>query len=493
MALTFGFYNSLNGDRKYDAEQMSSLFDGIINDGVYMAIGDHFNVTAGSDLTVLVGTGRAWFNHTWTLNDSKLTLVIPTPEAVESRIDAVVLEVDHTDGVRANAIKIIEGNPSADNPQRPQLVHTDYRNQYALAYVSVAPNVTSITQANITNNIGMSDCPFVTGAVQNMVIDDLIAQWQTQWNEDIQQRIHDTDEWTSNQKTEFTNWKEEQVRDYDTWIEAQETNWSEWSESNKTTFLQWFNELKSVLDDDAAGNLNNRIDQLAKREFDHFYNITHKSTSITTDDNITTIVEDSDESTCSTTIESEGNNTVVNSVLAIDLSNFDYEKHVTILVRDGSTNISETYTEVPGNMLANPSFEDDSDHWSGSGALSFSNDAHTGLKSLSSTEAINDTEIALDDNDSYIVSLWIKNQNATGSLTVDKTVSANHDGSWSNETVITNETSVMTVPTDREWHRLSYTFTKSDISNNSNISAIKVRLHMSNGLIVDDVAIRRKR
>lgn len=35
MAFTFGFYNSLNGDRKYNAEQVSSIFDGLISDGVY--------------------------------------------------------------------------------------------------------------------------------------------------------------------------------------------------------------------------------------------------------------------------------------------------------------------------------------------------------------------------------------------------------------------------------------------------------------------------
>ena len=30
MAFTYGFFNSLNGDRKYTAEQLSSIFDGLI-------------------------------------------------------------------------------------------------------------------------------------------------------------------------------------------------------------------------------------------------------------------------------------------------------------------------------------------------------------------------------------------------------------------------------------------------------------------------------
>ncbi len=41
MSVTFGFYNSVNGDRKYDAIQMSSIFDGIIRDGVFQHLVQH--------------------------------------------------------------------------------------------------------------------------------------------------------------------------------------------------------------------------------------------------------------------------------------------------------------------------------------------------------------------------------------------------------------------------------------------------------------------
>ena len=44
MSVTSGFFNSLNGDRRYNAEQMSSIFDGIINDGIFANIGTAFGV-----------------------------------------------------------------------------------------------------------------------------------------------------------------------------------------------------------------------------------------------------------------------------------------------------------------------------------------------------------------------------------------------------------------------------------------------------------------
>ena len=39
MSVTFGFYNSKEGDRRYDAIQMSSIFDGIIQDGILQHVG----------------------------------------------------------------------------------------------------------------------------------------------------------------------------------------------------------------------------------------------------------------------------------------------------------------------------------------------------------------------------------------------------------------------------------------------------------------------
>ena len=74
-SISCGFYNTLEGDahpRRYDALQMSSIFDGVIKDGIFMSIGDHFTVTASNPVsrTVIVGTGKCWFKHTWTENDA---------------------------------------------------------------------------------------------------------------------------------------------------------------------------------------------------------------------------------------------------------------------------------------------------------------------------------------------------------------------------------------------------------------------------------------
>ena len=181
MALTSGFFNSKNHDRLYDATQISTLFEGLINDGVYQGVGNIFKVSASNGMNVTVDTGRAWFNNTWTRNDALIVLTVPTAEQVLKRIDAVVIEVNSLETVRNNTIKIVKGTPASD-PSKPSLTKNDDVHQYPLAYITVDPNVTVITQQKIQNAVGTSACPFVTGIIDTLDIDDLIAQWSSEFN-----------------------------------------------------------------------------------------------------------------------------------------------------------------------------------------------------------------------------------------------------------------------------------------------------------------------
>lgn len=182
MAVTSGFYNSVNGDRKYNALQMSSIFDGIIEDGVYSTIGDHFSVTAGTGNTMIVGTGRAWFNHTWTLNDADYPVTLEPSEVVLNRYDAIVIEVNGSNTVRGNSIKVIKGTPGS-SPSKPSLAKGDNNIwQHPLAYVYVPAGSSSISQSNIEYVVGKSECPFVVAAVQSVNIDALVAQWQDEFD-----------------------------------------------------------------------------------------------------------------------------------------------------------------------------------------------------------------------------------------------------------------------------------------------------------------------
>lgn len=225
MSVTSGFFNSFNGDRRYNAEQMSAIFDGIINDGVFANIGTAFTVSAGTGVTVNVGVGRAWFNSTWIYNDAVLPVACDISEVVLDRIDAIVIEVDHSDSVRACAIQYIKGLP-AEDPQRPTMIETDDVHQYPLAYIYRTAGSGTINQADITSMIGTSACPYITGILQVQNIDNIVAQWQDQWYQWFTSEV-------SNSEAEADAWIVEMKAEFDAWFES----------------------LSLILDDDVATNL----------------------------------------------------------------------------------------------------------------------------------------------------------------------------------------------------------------------------------------------
>ena len=211
MSVTSGFFNSLNGDRRYDARQFSALFDGIINDGVFANIGTSFKVTAAGGLQINIGLGRAWFNSTWVNNDAILPFTLDDSDQVLNRYDAVVLEVNTTNTVRKGDIKVIKG-VAATNPALPTLAKADGVYQYPLAYIFREASSTSVNQASITNKIGTSDCPYVTGILQVQSIDNIVSQWESQWIQwysditaDGAEDIHDS---IISMQTEFRTWFE---------------------------------------------------------------------------------------------------------------------------------------------------------------------------------------------------------------------------------------------------------------------------------------------
>lgn len=181
MTVTYGFYDSLSGDRKYNAKQMSQLFKGIITDGVLSSVGSGLVVSVNSGMTLNVAAGRAWFNQTWTDNDANITVTILASEAVLNRIDSVVVEVNTDIAVRANSIKVIKGTP-ATTPVAPTMANTATLHQYPLANVYVGGAVTSINAGNITNMIGTASCPFATGAVPSFDYTPLLSGWQSTFN-----------------------------------------------------------------------------------------------------------------------------------------------------------------------------------------------------------------------------------------------------------------------------------------------------------------------
>lgn len=294
MSFASGFFNSVDHDRLYDATDISRLFDGLIRDGIFASIGDCLVVKQSNQMNVTVGTGRAWFNHTWSYNDALYPVTIPPSEILMDRIDAVVLEINSVESVRANSIKLIKGTPSS-TPTKPALTNTKEVHQYPLAYVTVGKEVTSIRQADIENCVGTSACPFVTGILEVISIEQLIPQWKdilnrfveentTNFNTWMNGKKQDYQAWLTAAKKEITDWQATSKSDYQKWYDsikngydqwfatikaAYDANWStfqQWEKASQTEFDKWFENIKNKLEGDLGAKLTLETEKLGKEK-----------------------------------------------------------------------------------------------------------------------------------------------------------------------------------------------------------------------------------
>lgn len=255
MSVTSGFFNSINHDRRYGAESFARIFNGIINDGIFMNIGTALVPTANDTNQVFVGIGRAWFNSTWTENDSIYTITVPESDLVRPRIDALVLEVNTTDSVRQNSFKIIQGAPSS-NPEKPTLTNADGVYQHALAYITRRANDEVVKSSDLNIRVGTEECPFITGILETISIDILFAKWQDELDKFVEKETSDLEAWFNATET-----------DVDEWINVQETDLTTWIANHQSTFLAWFEEMKGILDADYAASVQLQLNDINVKRY----------------------------------------------------------------------------------------------------------------------------------------------------------------------------------------------------------------------------------
>lgn len=209
MALTYGFFNSVNGDRVYNADQMSEIFDGLVSDGVYQNVGNAMRVVASSGLTVNVSTGRARVNSQWAKIDNAYAITLNSAHVTLNRYTAICLRVDFAN----RKIELIaRDGTTATNPTKPAVIRNDYYYELILAYVYVKAGATAITQANIEDTRpNTSLCGIVSSLVQNLDTSELYNQYLAAFNEQLQTMQN----WFNTQRALFDTWFEsltEQLR-----------------------------------------------------------------------------------------------------------------------------------------------------------------------------------------------------------------------------------------------------------------------------------------
>lgn len=199
MSVTSGFFNSVNGDRKYNAEQINEFFGGLISSGV---LPGQLQVTAKDGMTISVAEGKGFIDSHWVKNDSPYDLTLANADSVLDRIDAIIMKLDLTTEMRNITIRIKRGNLMS-NPTPPEMTRTSTVKEYCLATIRVKKGATSITQADITDTRADNNvCGWVTGLITQVDTADLFIQFQDAY----EQQLRLMDEWFEHQQQLFDDW-----------------------------------------------------------------------------------------------------------------------------------------------------------------------------------------------------------------------------------------------------------------------------------------------
>lgn len=205
MSLTSGFFDSVNHDRTYNAEQMGSLFNGIIQDGVfkdYPSAGENLTIRGKSTdvLTVSVGPGRAWFNNIWIDNDSNFDIDLASHQVPQVAVKvAIVLEVrkNPTGTLPRQARIIAESNGTATLPTiSHDVANNIYR--YRFGWVEVPSGQSSggttykysTSDSKIHNTIGVSGgVEFVAAPLQHITAENVLSEWHDEVSTMVSQQL----------------------------------------------------------------------------------------------------------------------------------------------------------------------------------------------------------------------------------------------------------------------------------------------------------------
>ena len=201
----FSFFNDIDNDRVYYAEDFARHLAAYFTNGIFnnscKVLGEN------NDMSVSVSTGSANINGYRYDNDNIKVLNIDNADGVLNRIDNVVIRLDLTN--RNITTQLIKGD-FADNPVAPQLIRTSTIYDLRIAKISIPAGTTEITNDLITDTRFYSnDCGNVVSTIQQLSTEEIFLQYETIFN-------------------------------------------------------NWFEHIRDKLSSDQAGNLQNQIDEIKK-------------------------------------------------------------------------------------------------------------------------------------------------------------------------------------------------------------------------------------
>lgn len=207
-----GFFDSVNQDRLYMAEDMNKPYKRIIANGVFAtpqgAPSTDLQVeSAGNGMQITVNAGEGLFANKWFNSPSGITITVPSNTTSSPRRDSVIVQVDKRISGRTGNIVYRMGEPNI-TPVPPEINAVTDVIEYRIANIYVAAGATNIDNNVIVDLRGSSECPWVTSLIQQVDTSTLWQQFQAAYQNQYDVYDYEFREYTAEQRRAWKDFLE---------------------------------------------------------------------------------------------------------------------------------------------------------------------------------------------------------------------------------------------------------------------------------------------
>lgn len=149
MAFSFGFFNAKNMDRIYTAEDFTGYLSSMVHNGIFDTYGDCFSLRPDGGLYITTGTGKAWIDGHYFINDANYK--VDFSQFVDQSLNRYVIigiYCDTSEAVRKCGF-IYKASEAAKNPTIPTFNQTSAKKHLTLAAIHLKAGATEIKEADI--------------------------------------------------------------------------------------------------------------------------------------------------------------------------------------------------------------------------------------------------------------------------------------------------------------------------------------------------------
>lgn len=152
MAENSFFFNSVNGDRIYQADDFARYFRKFIQNGFYTGGGNLEVSTDGTGMTTKLADGSAHIDGYMYENTSEIIFNHALADPAKDRIDLIILRLDKTQGERSIKARLLQGIPGEP---APALTNNDYVKEMTVAEVRILAGKSFIEAEQIEDKRGI--------------------------------------------------------------------------------------------------------------------------------------------------------------------------------------------------------------------------------------------------------------------------------------------------------------------------------------------------